>query len=287
MGGIHDLLARWGFVRLADYGLVLTPDKRILSTRPAVLDDGHGGRVVGWLASDLAAAELDRHGEERPAIVPPIVPTLPRLPKPAPAPGVVARPIVDVTGAALVAAAVMPVASIATATLAVATLESPPTPDEEDDWQWEIAMARARAVADEVAGATPPAPVTRTPVTRTPVTRTPIPRVATITKAVDPVALAELAASHREDVTRVEPIKLAAAPHAPRTGTVIPVPVLPVATVAQPVRPLDLDAPRRFPRSTNQQLSSHAPRRSTNQISAMADDDRTRPRIKSTSAVRR
>src|SRR5580704_18261323 len=56
---ISRFLARLGFVRIGKYGLVLTPDDRILSTRPAVLDDGLGGKIVGWVEGDLAAMELE------------------------------------------------------------------------------------------------------------------------------------------------------------------------------------------------------------------------------------
>ena len=43
MGAIDDFMRRRGWVKLDKYGLVLTPDDRVLSTRPAVLDDGLGG----------------------------------------------------------------------------------------------------------------------------------------------------------------------------------------------------------------------------------------------------
>ena len=55
--GLHSFLERLGFVRLRDFGLLLTPDRRIVTTRE-VLDDGYGATVVGWEDSDLAAAEL-------------------------------------------------------------------------------------------------------------------------------------------------------------------------------------------------------------------------------------
>ena len=58
MAVFRNLLQRWGFVKLERYGLVRTPDDRILSTRPAALDDGGGGRIVGWRDDDLAMAEL-------------------------------------------------------------------------------------------------------------------------------------------------------------------------------------------------------------------------------------
>ena len=49
---------------LSRYGLVMTHDDRILSTRPAVLDDGAGGRIVGWQDGDLAAMELPSYETE-------------------------------------------------------------------------------------------------------------------------------------------------------------------------------------------------------------------------------
>ena len=66
MGAIDNLLERMGYVKLDRYGLLLTPEGRILSSRPAVLDDGLGGRIVGWDEGDLAAMELDRWAPARP-----------------------------------------------------------------------------------------------------------------------------------------------------------------------------------------------------------------------------
>ena len=62
---IDNFMKRW--LREADrYGLVLTPDGRILSMRPAVLDDGLGGKIVGWHDGDLAAMELEHWGTLEP-----------------------------------------------------------------------------------------------------------------------------------------------------------------------------------------------------------------------------
>src|SRR5687768_4485877 len=58
MGTIQRVLERFGFVRLRDYGLLLTPDRRVLSTRSDVRDDGFGQRVVGWADDDLVTMEL-------------------------------------------------------------------------------------------------------------------------------------------------------------------------------------------------------------------------------------
>jgi hypothetical protein len=128
MPAIDSLLARFGFARLARYGLVLTPEGRIMSLRPAVLEDGLGGRIVGWPDGDLAAMELQKWEPARPAprdaaatrlavpVTRPIAP--PMMPKPA----IVVAP----------AAAVAPAPQV-----------------DEDEWEWEIALARARVTSDE------------------------------------------------------------------------------------------------------------------------------------------
>lgn len=116
MGTIR-LLERLGFVRLRDFGLDLTRDRRVVSTRGKLLDDGYGTCIVGWTDGDLATMELSPWGAERPAprrITPP-------PPRPAPPPPPVKRK-----------AAAMIVPDVA-------------APEDEDDWEWEIAVARARA----------------------------------------------------------------------------------------------------------------------------------------------
>src|SRR6187402_2162118 len=72
MGAIDNFLKRWGFARLDRYGLILTPDDRVISARGAVLDDGLGGKIVGWLEGDLAAMELDRWGAAKAATAKPV-----------------------------------------------------------------------------------------------------------------------------------------------------------------------------------------------------------------------
>ena len=78
---LSSLLRRMGFVKLDDFGLILTPEGRILSARSVVLDDGLGGKVVGWREDDLAAMELERWEPALPAtrkagkrVVPPMPP---------------------------------------------------------------------------------------------------------------------------------------------------------------------------------------------------------------------
>ena len=126
---ISRFLARLGFVRIGKYGLVLTPDDRIMSTRPAVLDDGLGGKIVGWDDGDLAAMELERWqpigmaGKPAPA-------RMVALPPPPPKPAKV-----------MAAVAPPPPAPVQVA---------PAAPTEDDEWEWEIAVAKARAAADPI-----------------------------------------------------------------------------------------------------------------------------------------
>src|SRR5450432_489413 len=89
---ISSLLRRMGFVKLDDFGLVLTPDGRILSVRPTVLDDGLGGKIVGWQEGDLAAMELGQWEPALPARKPSKTspPPLPRMKSPTAAPIAVA-----------------------------------------------------------------------------------------------------------------------------------------------------------------------------------------------------
>ena len=151
MPAIDRLMKRLGYVKLSSFGLVLTPEGRVLSMRPAVLDDGLGGRIVGWEDGDLAAAELEKWEPARPA----------------PA----GRPAVATPVAARAPSFVIREASLPASVAQVPTIKPPVRPPvpvkvapepvaEEDDWEWTIAIARARAAAEEVvvAAAQPPPP---------------------------------------------------------------------------------------------------------------------------------
>src|SRR3990167_937978 len=70
---LDTLMKRLGFVKLADYGLVLTPEGRVISIRPAVLGD-HSGRIVGYRDDDIAALELAPWEQPRPAAPPAVAP---------------------------------------------------------------------------------------------------------------------------------------------------------------------------------------------------------------------
>jgi len=166
MAAIDNLMKKLGFVKISKFGLVLTPEGRLLSMRPAVLDDGFGGRIVGWQDGDLAAAELERWEPARPASLQavanrvaaarPPVPTqpLPVVRAPAPPVPTSASPASAAPVATIVREHVMPIVAVAAPVPVAAprpALNVAPAPVvEEDDWEWTIAIARARAAAEEV-----------------------------------------------------------------------------------------------------------------------------------------
>jgi hypothetical protein len=204
MSAIKRLLTRWGYARLDEFGLLLTPDGRILATRPGVLDDGLGGCVVGWRNGDLAALELAPWtppasektprppvtAKQRPAsiaskvreppapvqraIPEPVAPVQRTIPGPvAPVPAAMADPVAPVqpTMPEPVPATIPPpVAAQAPSTIpahvtapaspaipdhavVAPTIEAEPAaeqPPDEDEWEWEIVMARARVAAEPI-----------------------------------------------------------------------------------------------------------------------------------------
>lgn len=171
MGAIENFLRRFGYAKLDRFGLVLTGDDRVLTNRPHILDDGLGGKIVGWTDGDLAAMELEHWGvpKREPAkrvagkkVIqpPPRPPQRPTVPTPVvTAPVVVEAPVVV---AAPVAAApaqrplpgLAPVVAAPPAPVVVSPAPAPVVAEEEpvedDEWEWTIAMARARAAAEEV-----------------------------------------------------------------------------------------------------------------------------------------
>ncbi len=166
MGAIDNFLRRWGYTKLDRYGLVVTPEGRVISTRPSVLDDGLGGKIVGWLEGDLAAMELEPWGgakKRKPKRIsapaglhkaPPAPPA--QAAAPIAAAPIAPAPVAPTVSAPAPIAAPAPVAAPAPAPAPVVAAAEEP---EEDDWEWEIAMARARAAADEAepTRANPPA----------------------------------------------------------------------------------------------------------------------------------
>jgi hypothetical protein len=170
MSAIQTLLQRWGFVKLSRFGLELTSDGRILSTRSAVLDDGAGGRIVGWHDGDVSIWKLSRWAEAV-GPDPAVVPRRTSAPAPAPAPAAPARPPVN--------SRILPDISAASMTKDAPIAASPPAaprhpsarvipvevagdaPVDEDDWEWTIALARARVAVEEAETAQPPEPSPR------------------------------------------------------------------------------------------------------------------------------
>jgi hypothetical protein len=220
---IQHLLARLGFVKLTRYGLVLTPEGRIVSTRAQVLDDGTGGPIVGWEDADPVAGGLPSWTAGR-----------------ALASGSVLRSTVSAPVAAAMFAAPTSVSEV----VSVSSIDSHATvaPDpvvDEDDWEWTIALARARA--EEPVEAAPPAPGPPAPVER--VRTRPMATIST-----DPAASADwpltlpVGAIDYEDyvvVSSPAPVvsiprarlpqapSAASAPRPVTPSTVIPVPALP------------------------------------------------------------
>jgi len=130
MAVFRQLLQRWGFVKLDRYGLMLTPEGRVLTTRPAILDDGTGGRIVGWQDGDPAIFELKTCETSRPG-----------LPPRREADHAVATP----PGIAVVAGPALPPAPTPSAPVIAVAVAPEPVVDE-DEWEWTIALAKARAV---------------------------------------------------------------------------------------------------------------------------------------------
>jgi hypothetical protein len=221
---LDKLMQRMGFVRLQRYGLLLTPDDRVVSLRPAVLDDGLGARVVGWRDNDLASAELpawNPAGPPTPApqrrlAPPPPPPRAALMISPVATPG----PLAPMPMFASPPAAFAPEATHYAATPIVKTPRVSTSPVEED-WEWTLAAARARAADAPVAAAA--APVAAAPAAQAPVAPKTAPLRRVTPAPAEPRSpqphLIEAAGSERTtDVTPAQPVV---------ASTVIPIPTLP------------------------------------------------------------
>lgn len=279
MGAIQNLLGKLGYAKLDRYGLLLTPDGRVLTQRPHILDDGLGGRIVGWEDGDLAAMELEPWEPARPAkkratarrVAVAMAPTIPAPVRPP-----VPLAANAVAPAAPVAAAPAPVAPVAAVAAPAPVVVAPPTPapeveaadePEEDDWEWVVAIARARAAAEEAEQAaaapkfTAPKPVAAKHAVAAKPTPPPLPPPGEDTK----VGIAP------KPTTVVAP------------KTIIPVPTLPRVTDPSLVRPpvvargsgpqVAQPPLRRVPRSTNRIEDT------VRTAAAPANDDKTSPGI--------
>ena len=243
MPALDRLLKRLGFVKLSRYGLVLTPEDRIVSLRPSILDDGLRGKVVGWQDDDLAAAELRpwespvttpvarlvAQPQEAARLVPPSRLTVPIAVAPVPL-----TPMVVSAAPARPAPAPAPAPAIVPAPQSVAPVAAQPMA-EEDEWEWEIALARVRAAADKAEDAA------RNPIARAPAPARPAARPAPAPAARPtpaPAARPAVSRSSTEAASKPRPVvsSMRAAepqPAAPRSGK-----TRPIATVA-PAREAD------------------------------------------------
>ena len=236
MSILHHLLQRLGFINLARYGLVLTPEDRILSLRPTVLDDGAGGRIVGWQDRDTAMVELKVWAPAQSTAVHALASRV-SLP-PIAAPEIAPSP--SNTQAITADSADQPVPVAASVEVIAVAVAPGPTVDE-DDWEWTIALARARVAAEEAEAAAlvgPPPPVPPRP---SPPTTRPMAVVASRDSAsVSSAAWSKTApfgTIDRDDsrapmkpvvtAPRVAPAAPPPMPRAAAPATVIPVPPLP------------------------------------------------------------
>jgi len=173
MPAIQRLLARLGYVRLDRYGLVLTPEQRILTLRPVVLDDGLGNKIIGWEDHDLAAMELEKWEPFRPASQRAVATRVAAPPPPVP-PGT-RQTALGVAVTPLGVPATTPSSLAAFTPVLVAYVPpslTPPPPTrvvadaaglDDDEWEWTIALARARAAAEEAEAAAVPVAIAAAP----------------------------------------------------------------------------------------------------------------------------
>jgi hypothetical protein len=232
-------LERLGFVKLGDFGLILTPDRRVVTTR-AIIDDGFGSQIVGYAGGDLPAIERAPIPDAPPPRTFAFAPTVPiavvSKPKPvattqpAPAP-IVATPVVAIAPEPPPLARVdepeeeweWEIAAARAAAETPATVAAELT---EDEWEWQIAAARARAEAtNHFVAPKKPAPPWRED---------------TAVRSVTQLA------------------KMSEQVHSTPPRTIIPVPTYQHTTTARlmPVRAFDasdtkqIPMPRRFPKAT-------------------------------------
>jgi hypothetical protein len=237
MPAIQHLLRRWGFVKLRSYGLELTADGRVLSTRPAVLDDGTGGRIVGWLDGDVSIWKLSRwSGPSRVGseVASGVIMT---------APAAAARSAIPASSEATVRAGAAP--SRSSARVIPAEVAGEPMVDE-DDWEWTIALARARVAVEEAETARPPAVAPRPEPPVPPSDRPTLRSSATADLAAsgdwretDTAVTAEASAYEDYRVSSYPLPRIVVETALPRTttpSTVIPVPALPTVDATRRAR---------------------------------------------------
>jgi len=293
MGAIENFLRRWGYAKPNRYGLLLTPEGRVMSTRPSVLDDGLGGRIVGWQDGDLAAMELghwDEIGKAPARIAPP--PPLPRPPVKASTPKAPPPPRADV---APVAQRVAPVIALAPAVAAEPQVD-------EDEWEWEIAMARARAAEEAVEDARVDLLGAQAVIAAAVITRKTTPGIA-VQPTPDPMPAWPKTEPFNEQYTKeyeaVPPQVLSPLQKTMlvEKKTVIPVPQLPTVSDSRAFRPVTSSPspprvarslapsqpPRRYARGTARQQGADG---DTVRTPMVAGEDKTSPYIELPSEVK-
>jgi hypothetical protein len=151
MAVLSAILRRFGYVRLADYGLALGPGGTVISMQKSAadwqLDAGADTLPAFGLAASVAPAEAPPAPSALPDAVSTDVQQLDSQPG-------------DEAGAIAASRARPPVPSAEAAAGADDETEDQVDDEAEDDeWQWKLARARARAVAEEAERleATPPA----------------------------------------------------------------------------------------------------------------------------------
>lgn len=256
MSPIDSLMTRLGYVKLGRYGLALTPQGRIISTQPSILDDGSGGRIVGWQRGDLAEMELATLPVGKAPAAPPPIPvapvrtfahTVPVAVVPAPR---AVTPVVVAPTPAPVQVAKLALAGIAQFSAPM----MPPSPQQsddvageadDDDWDWQMAVARARAAADEVEAAVIAKPAPRAIAVTPPPAPLTAPTGTRVSPPPMPVRAPKMVAPVIRDSSMV-PSRAPAKPAAP--ANVVP---LRQASTAPSSKPAPLP-PRRAARGTGQ-----------------------------------
>ena len=192
---VEKLMKRLGFVKLGRYGLALTFDDRVTTLRPVVLDDGMGGRVVGWKDNDLAQADLAAWPAGQSLVMDH---ALPSQPQPI-APPVMRRQTIPPPTPMIPPRAALTISPIAAPPPPPPPLPEPePDAEPDEDWEWTLAVARARAAEEDVivrpviaplpvvAAAPPPRPVLVSVPIEVPAAKTAPLRVARIPELVSP-----------------------------------------------------------------------------------------------------
>jgi len=272
---LQHLLQRLGFIKLDRYGLVLTPEDRILSLHPTVLDDGAGGRIVGWKDHDMAMFELKAWAPAQSTVVRALASrvSMPLIAAPEIAPSLINNPVITANYAD-------PPVPVAASVEVMAVAVAPGPTVDEDDWEWTIALARARGATEEaeaaaLVGPPPPAPPRPSPPTTRPMavvaTRDSSSGSSVARSKTAPFGAIDGDASRAPakpgvTVPRVAPAAPPPAmPRAAAPATVIPVPPLPsiqgtarggrLEPVVRPISASSASAPTSVPTTSGYQLA--------------------------------